>query len=51
MAGCFSGLHVGIPTHLAPDLPYEYERFPYDAAAAEGLTLQASSPGRVTVTQ
>ncbi len=50
MAGYFSGLHMGVPTHVAPDRPYEYERFPYDAAAAEGLSVQASSPGRATVT-
>ncbi|NLX12464.1 MAG: hypothetical protein GXY44_02275 [Phycisphaerales bacterium] len=50
MAGYFSGLHVGIPTHVAPDRPYEYERFPYDATAADGLSVQASSPGRAVVT-
>ena len=51
MAGYFSGLHVGVPTDVAPDRPYQYYRFPYDAVAAEGLSVQASSPGRVTLTE
>ncbi len=51
LAGWFSGLHLGIPTYVSPRADYEYGRFPFDAKALPGFSVQSTSPGRITVTE
>lgn len=51
LAGRFTGLHLDLPTYLAPNAPYQYGRFPVGATPAPGLAVQVTSPGRITVTE
>ncbi len=49
LAGWFTGLHIGIPTHVAPNKSYEYKCFPWDAERIEGLFVQSTSPALLTI--
>lgn len=49
LGGKYEGIYLGIPTQINPGQVYKYESFPFMVPRADGLSIAALRPVRVTV--